>query len=203
MQPSKCTNQLIEQIRLLIERGMPWSKAAKVVGVHKATLAKWKNPDSPEHNVEFAAMVEEAEEINSNKAKKGQMAQSVRHKLRVRELVTEGPKRPRADYTVEMLYWYADEVLDLDLAPGMDSGECLYHIDREINDQTVTKMVVVREQEVDPSQAAVKNVLTNTGDPNKRWKIQERHEIDGSEDVKKFMSWLTDRDGADDGSETS
>ena len=178
LQESKCTKKTIEQVRLLIERGMSWPAIAEVVVVNKKTLERWKNSDSSQYNADFAAMVAKAEEdFGSIKTKKGQLVQSVRHILCMSELRTEGPKRPRADYTKEMLYWYASEVLGLDLAPGMDKKECLYHIDREIEEQTTTEMVVVREQQVDPSQAAVKNVLKNTGDDKKRWTFEDEHKV--------------------------
>jgi len=186
MSNAKTDKELFERVRVLIERGMPWTVIAAAVGKSRKTLENWKNPESKLFNKEFAQMLAEAEEeFASSKIKAGQTVQAVKHKLSTRELRIDGPKRPKSDYTKDMLIWYADDVLDLELDPSMTKNEIWYHIDREIEEQTKEKMVKVREQEVDPSQAAVKNVLTNTGAKDKRWNFKEEVELGFSENLLK------------------
>ena len=184
MPPKKCTKEIVEKCRIGIESGLMWSKVAKIAGVSERSLHSWRRPGSDQYNKEFAEMVIMAEEIAVGRTKAGQFEQSVKHTLVkiTRELKPKAPNPPKSWYTKEMLLWYADEVLDLDLANGMDTKEIRYHIERRIEELTVEAMVIVKreETEVDPNQAAVKAVLTNAGPDDGRWSFKEemQHGID-------------------------
>ena len=65
------------------------------------------------------------------------------------------------------------------------------------------RVPIESDQEVDPSQPAVKNVLTNTGKEKERWKFKDEKELEAGKDLKTFMGWLAGRDDADDGSEAT
>jgi hypothetical protein len=64
-------------------------------------------------------------------------------------------------------------------------------------------MVVTKEAEVDPNQAAVKNVLTNTGKKEERWNFKDEIEHEAGKELKSFMDWLAGRDGTDDRSDAA
>lgn len=190
---SKCTETLIEQVRPLVERNTAWTLIAKAVGVARRTLFEWKDPDSAYYNADFARMVAEAkEEFDSGRTKAGQMVQSVKHTLRkvIKERkVTKCPTMPPTSFTKAMHIDYADKMLDLELDPKFTIREMRYEMSIRIDELIeygepyyVVEDVIVRieETEVDPSQAAVKNVLTNTGKEEDQWKFQMdmKHEIE-------------------------
>ena len=190
---NKCTKELIEKVRILVESGLSWRKIAAAVGLSESILHAWKQEGSATYNAEFAGMVTQAlEDRDLGKIKAGQVEQAQKHILIkvTKELRAKGPKRPPSNYTKEMLRWYCEEILRLELDPAMDLKEMWYHIDRRIEELTEEEMVVTKTEkaEVDPNQAAVKNVLTNTGTKDKRWSFKEEHEVEPGNALTKLLS---------------
>jgi len=190
---SKCTKEIIERVRPLVEAGVKWPQIATAVGVGTSTMQHWRQEGAATCEEDFAAMVKLAEEEReTGKIKAGQFEQAQKHILVkvTKELRANGPKRPPSSYPKKLLLWYCDEVLDMILDQRMDLKEMWYHIDRRIEELTEEEMVVVKTEkaEVDPSQAAVKNVLTNAGEKAKRWTFKEEHEIDVTDKLSKLLT---------------
>jgi len=178
---TKCTTKLIEQIRPLRERNNPWSVIAESVGVGESTLHFWKNPDSELFVPEFAQMVKEAiEQRKKSKTRADQVKQSQFHKGKkvTNELKNLGPGMPSSSYTKKITVRYAKEVLGLRLKMKMTKAEMRYLCERRVKKLEDWQMVQVKEEisDVEPNQAAVKNVETNTGRDADKWNFKEEHE---------------------------
>jgi hypothetical protein len=150
-----------------------WGRIAKVMGLNVETLRRWRSKSSPYYKQDFAIAVTQAvEEIDTGRIKAGQIVQAQKHILHriYRELRIKGPKMPPSNYTKAFLVRYANDILKLKLNMKMTIPEIRYKLDRRVEELAKEEMVIVRKEsiEVDPSPAAVKNVLTNTGDPKKR-----------------------------------
>jgi hypothetical protein len=211
MPNAKTDKELFESVRILIERGQPWTVIAAAVGKSRKTLENWKNPQSKLFKKEFAQMLAEAEEALADKTKAGQFEQSVKHTLKktlweYREIdsrsldkkdrrykkgkkeLLPAPEMPPTWFPKQYLVDYADQVLDLELDPRATAAEMRAECLLRVKELTVTVRVRIEaEQEVDPSATAVKNVLTNTGDEKNRWSFKEEHEIDASDPLKKLL----------------
>lgn len=192
MPKAKCTKEIIERVRVLVERGQPWSVIAKTVGVAKSTMENWRNKDSNFYNKKFAKMVKEAkEQFDCGEIRKCQAEQAKKHKLRkvTKELVKKGPKKPPASYTKALLIRYADEVLDLILYKDLTKAVMMYECERRVEELTKEEMVITKteESQVDPNQQAVKNVLTNTGPDDERWTFEEKHKVEPGDGLTKLM----------------
>lgn len=203
MQPQKCKTKLIEQVRLLIERGMSWQAISEVVGVHKSTLFNWRAPHSQEFKEDFVAMVAKAKEnFGSTKTKQGQLIQSVKHtllKITKERKVVRCPCMPPARFKKALLVRYADEQLELTLDPATTKDEMWYEMEVRVQElieygepHYVVEDVIVKIEasEVDPSQPAVKNVLKNAGDPAKRWSFEEEVKIKPSDPFMELLAQI-------------
>ena len=206
---SKCDFTLIEKVRPLRERNLDWKVIAQVVGVHVSTLHAWKNPDDPNYDERFAVMVVEArDEFDTGKIKAGQVKQAQKHKLRkvtMERKVTKCPVMPPSHFNKADIIKYADEELDLVLSPRLTIDEMRTAMFRYIPELIeygepyyVVEDVIVKieESEVDPTQPAVKNVLSNMGKKEKRWNFKEDIGIEPSTELNNFMDWLAGRDNA-------
>ena len=193
MPAANCTKEIIDRVVILIREGLSIRKIAAVVGRAESTLNNWKRESSKSYNREFAEAFGAAmEEFECGKIKAGQVAQSKKHKLKkiTRELQVVGPKMPPSYFTKEYIIAYADLELDLELDPNMNvkemRAECFLRV-RELREE-ILKVVKVEEAEVDPNQAAVKNVLTNMGRADKRWNFKEEHEHDVTDKLGKLLT---------------
>ena len=185
---------------------MPWKVIAQVVGVDVSTLHEWKNGKSLHYNQDFATMVDEAEaEVNTGKIKAGQVKQAQKHKLKktisevrpidVRSTVNNDkkeyappPEMPPSWFLKPYLIDYADQVLDLTVHPSLSIPEIKAECLLRIKELTVYVRVETEiEQEVDPNQPAVKNVLTNMGKEEKRWNFNDKHEHDVTDKLGKLL----------------
>lgn len=185
----KCNKALIDKVRPLIERGQPFSVIAKACGISRPALFNYKNPDSEHFNQKFADMVKEAMEArDTGLIRAGQFEQAKKHILKkvTKELRTVGPKMPPSYLNKQLLIRYADEVLDLILDPRTTVKTMKYECERRVEELTKDVWVAVKEDEVevDPNQAAVKNVETNTGDPDERWTFKEEVAVSGDLIIK-------------------
>lgn len=222
MPSNKCTKQLIEQVRVLRQKNLPWRDVAKAVDVGKTALLEYKNPESDSYNKDFAEMVEEAAEALADKTKAGQFEQSVKHKLKrgtyefrtvdVRSLdsaekkkahiksveknegrtmakMSPPPVMPPSWFSKGYLIDYAYQVLDLELHPKGTIPEMRAECQMRVKELTVTVRVKIREDEVetDPNQAAVQNVLKNTGREDDRWSFDQAHVLDTSDPLTKLL----------------
>jgi len=211
MPAAKCTTEIIEKVRPLIESGVTWPTIATAVGVDDSTMHKWRHVGSATYHAEFAAMVTMAiEDREQGKIKAGQVEQSQKHTLKkttweyrsvdVRSLndkekdkagvcwseededrtMTKNappPEMPPTSLLKGYLIDYAEQVLDMSVDTGLSVSEIRDECFLRVKELTVTvKVPIVSEQEVDPSQPAVKNVLTNTGKKDERWDFKEEHE---------------------------
>ena len=207
MSKAKTDKELFESVRVLIERGMPWTVIAAAVGKSRKTLENWKNPESKLFNKEFAQMLAEAEEeFASSKIKAGQKIQAVKHTLKKtfweyreidsrsldkkdkrykkdRKELMPAPEMPPTWFPKPYIVDYADQVLDLELDPRATVAEMRAECLLQVKELTVTVRVRIEaEQEVDPSSTAVKNVLTNTGAEKNRWSFKDEVSVSG--DIK-------------------
>ena len=194
MPAAKCDKALIGKVKTLIERGIVnWTVISKAVDVGRSTLFEYKNPESCNYNKPFAdAVAESMEGYDTGRTKAGQFEQSVRHKLRKvtkERQVTRCPHLPPTSFKKDLVIQYADEELDLILDPKKFTlPEMFYQMSLRIAELIeygepyyVVEDVIVKieETEVDPSPAAVKNVLTNTGDEKKRWTFKDEVALSG------------------------
>jgi len=198
--PVKYQPRYVELVKMyIIELGainsrgeIAWGRIAKVMGLNVETLRRWRSKSSPYYKQDFAIAVTQAvEEIDTGRIKAGQIVQAQKHILHriYRELRIKGPKMPPSNYTKAFLVRYANDILKLKLNMKMTIPEIRYKLDRRIEELAKEEMVIVRKEsiEVDPSPAAVKNVLTNTGDPKKRWNFKDVHEIDPGDPLTRLI----------------
>ena len=195
----KCDKKLIEAVRPLVEAGNSWPTIAKSVGASETSLRNYRTKGKPSFNEAFAAMVFKArEEFDTGKIKAGQVEQAKKHKLKkvIKELQNLGPRMPKASYTKAFIVRYAKDILKLRLNMKMKKAEMLYACERKVEKLEDWQMVQVREEitDVDPSQPAVKNVLSNMGKDEDKWDFTEKREHEAGKELKNFMDWLADRD---------
>ena len=146
------------------------------------TIRRWLDPTQPVYHKDFAEAIEKlAEEVDTGRTKRGQLTVSQKHTLHRRsyEMVPIGPMRPVWSWPKRVLVRYASEVLGLDIAGSLAKADIEYEIRWELDAQTVTRRRPASStvQEVDPNQDAVKVILRNLGDPERRWSLKD--EIEG------------------------
>jgi transposase len=195
MPAAKCTTEIIDRVVILVQEGLSIKKIAAAVGLAEGTILNWKQQSSKFYNSEFADAFESAkDEFDCGKVKAGQSVQAKKHKLRkvYKELQNQGPEMPRSSYTKALIVRYAASKLKLRLNMKMTRPAMLYECERKVEELADYQMVVVREEtaDVDPNQQAVKNVLTNKGDPGKRWNFKEEHEIDAADPLKRLIEQI-------------
>ena len=222
MPAAKCTDEVIEKVRVLRGKNLPWRDVAGAVGVDKSTLLQYKNPESKSYSRAFADMIEEVNDSLSDNTKTGQFEQSVKHTLKkiywehhqvdVRSLdkkekekagvlsveKDEGRKMAKMSPPPDMpptwmkkvyLIDYAYQILDLSVGDNLSIAEIRAECLLRVKELTVTiKVKVESDQEVDPNQAAVKNVLTNTGREEDRWSFKEEREHDVTDKLGKLLT---------------
>ena len=191
---SKCTEQIIERIRPLVESGLAWSKIAKAAGVSESSLHAWKRVGSKTFSQAFADMVSAAkEQFDIGLVRAGQFKQAQKHKLKktTRELQNKGPGMPKTSYTKSVIVQYAKEILKLKLDMKMTKAAMLYKCERKVEKLEDWQMVKVKEEitEVDPNHQAVKNVETNRGKKkNEPWTFKDEHEHDVTDKLSKLLT---------------
>ena len=84
---------------------------------------------------------------------------------------------------------YACQILDLSVGDNLSIAEIRAECLLRVKELTVTiKVKVESDQEVDPNQAAVKNVLTNTGRDEDRWSFKDEREHDVTDKLGKLLT---------------
>ena len=201
---TKCTQSIIDRVRPLVESGVTWPKIAVAVGVGESTLRHWRQEGSANYVAEFAEIIKAAiEAMDCGKIKAGQIEQAQKHILKTMELQETGPQMPPSWFPKNYIVDYADQFLDLVLDPRTTVGQMRAECFLRVTELSKVKMVVTKEAEVDPNQAAVKNVLTNTGKKEERWNFKDEIEHEAGKELKSFMDWLAGRDGTDDRSDAA
>ncbi len=187
---------LVLECGLVNSRGtIAWSQIATYLGVTAESIRRWRDPLHKNYKPEFAEAVELIQaEVDTGKTKRDCITQSHRHTLskRIRELRTVGPKPPPADYTKPLLLRYSAEVLGLALSPRLRVNEIKREIKLAIEDQTVAKMVTVREvvQDVDPHPEARKAVFRNMG--REKWNMKDELETTGVTSIEITVNEVTE-----------
>jgi len=187
------TKKLIDRIRILVESGLSWEKIAAAVGVSKTMLHAWKQEGAATYDEEFAAMVKAAvEDRDTGAIKAGQFEQAVKHVLvrKTRELQETGPQMPPSWFPKDYIVDYAEQFLNLVLDPRTTANQMRAECFLRVKELSKVTMVVAKteEIEVDPNQAAVKNVLSNTGPKNDRWSFKEGVEIEPGNALTKLLN---------------
>ena len=228
---TKCTQSIIDRVRPLVESGVTWPKIAVAVGVGESTLRHYRQVGSANYVEEFAEMVRLAFEARDcGDIKAGQVEQAQKHTLKkvTREprlidirstkrkipswavrikskRLLPAPVMPPMSYKKNELIFYAKAFLDLEIDESYNKNEIRIECAMCVEALTVEEMVVVKEEsaQVDPNQAAVKNVLTNTGKKEERWNFKDEIEHEAGKELKSFMDWLSGRDGTDDRSDAA
>lgn len=228
---TKCTQSIIDRVRPLVESGVTWPKIAVAVGVGESTLRHYRQVGSANYVEEFAAMVRLAiEQRDCGQIRAGQVEQAQKHTLKkvTREprlidirstkrkipswavrikskRLLPAPVMPPMSYKKNELIFYAKAFLDLEIDESYNKNEIRIECAMCVEALTVEEMVVVKEEsaQVDPNQAAVKNVLTNTGKKEERWNFKDEIEHEAGKELKSFMDWLSGRDGTDDRSDAA
>ena len=68
----KCTNDLMEKVRVLVESGVSFAKIAVTVGVSERIMHAWKEEGSKHYNKKFADMATQAiEDRDTGRIKAG------------------------------------------------------------------------------------------------------------------------------------
>ena len=228
---TKCTQSIIDRVRPLVESGVTWPTIAVAVGVGESTLRHYRQVGSANYVEEFAAMVRLAiEQRDCGQIRAGQVEQAQKHTLKkvTREprlidirstkrkipswavrikskRLLPAPVMPPMSYKKNELIFYAKAFLDLEIDESYNKNEIRIECAMCVEALTVEEMVVVKEEsaQVDPNQAAVKNVLTNTGKKEERWNFKDEIEHEAGKELKSFMDWLSGRDGTDDRSDAA
>jgi len=228
---TKCTQSIIDRVRPLVESGVTWPKIAVAVGVGESTLRHYRQVGSANYVEEFAEMVRLAiEQRDCGQIRAGQVEQAQKHTLKkvTREprlidirstkrkipswavrikskRLLPAPVMPPMSYKKNELIFYAKAFLDLEIDESYNKNEIRIECAMCVEALTVEEMVVVKEEsaQVDPNQAAVKNVLTNTGKKEERWNFKDEIEHEAGKELKSFMDWLSGRDGTDDRSDAA
>jgi len=213
---TKCTTELIKRVRPLVESGVTWPTIAAAVGVGESTLRHWRQVGSANYVEKFAEMVRLAVEARDcGDIRAGQVEQAKKHTLKK---VTREPKlvdirstkrkipswavrkkskrllpapvMPPTSYKKNELILYAKAFLDLEIDGSYTKNEIRIECAKCVDELTVEEMVIIKEEmsEADPNQQAVKNVLTNTGDPAKRWNFKDEHELDVTDKLGKLLT---------------
>ena len=202
---SKCTPKVIERICILIERKAKWKEIAKIIEIAERTLEYWRDPDSEHYKPELvAAIAATNEKMSCGLTKADQHRQSQFHYLkkvtRERQLIdvrTEHsrvklppPAMPPASFSTASIISYADEVLDLIIDPKYTKDEMRVECRKRINELTTEIFAKIKEEisESEPNQQAVKNVLTNCGPENERWRFEEQHKIEPGNVLTKLLT---------------
>lgn len=187
---NKCTPSIIEKVGLLIEQETSWKNIARIIGIAEKTLERWRKKGSETYRPKFVEAIEKArEKISTDKTRRDQRTQSQFHYLhkvvkesRVIDVRTEKsavklppPKMPPSHFSVKMIRKYADEILDYEIPAGYTKDEMMIMCINRINELSKEIMVTVRQEisQAEPNQQAVKNVETNCGPEDKRWKFKE------------------------------
>ena len=185
MSAPKLTKKITEKVRLLVESGLTWKKIAQLVGVSESTLHNWRREGGEKYNREFAEMVNLAiEDRDTGRIKANQVVEADKHKIVkvTKELKDKGPKMPPSWFSKFYIVIYANEVLDLELDPRLTRNDMRAECQFRVNAMAKEEMVVTKKEvaEVGANQAAVKNVLTNTGRKDKRWNFKDEmeHSVD-------------------------
>ena len=209
------TKKLIDRVRPLVEGGVTWPTIAVAVGVGDSTMRHWRQVGSDNYVEEFAEMVRLAVEARDcGDIRASQVEQAKKHILKkvMREprlidirstkrklpswadrieskRLMPAPGMPPASYKKNELIAYAKAFLDLEIDGSYTKNEIRIECAKCVEALTVEEMVIIKEEisEVDPNQAAVKNVLTNTGPKAERWSFKEEHEIDASDPLKQLI----------------
>lgn len=197
----------------MIEQGLGWGKIAEIVERHRNSLANWRDPQSEHYVEEFALMVTAAEEeFACNKTKAGQKAQAIVHTLKkvtrvarvidIRskksKLKLPPPNMPPSSYKRGELIHYANLILDLTFPENYTINDmrtaCVRRI-AELSTEVMVKVSVI-ETEVGPNPQAVKNVLSNCGNKDKRWSFTQEMKVGG--EVQLLPPNITKHEGTED-----
>ncbi len=92
------------------------------------------------------------------------------------------PSMPPLSFTKRDIVEYAAQFLDLKLDGANRKGQLRIACQKRLNELTVEMMVTVKDenQECEPNQQAVKNIVSNCGPKEERWNFDTRlqHEIE-------------------------
>lgn len=181
--------------------------------VSKSALYNWLDKGHKAYNKTFATAVSRAKEhYDTGRVKMGQVEQAEKHILTktVRELKTydirtlgtkyklpKGAKRikgkpkappsmPPLSYSAQEHMEYAEKFLDLKFEKKLTKARIRMACQKRIDELSFESMARVRteEQQVDPNQQAVKNVLTNMGPEDNRWNFKEEKELNLKGELK-------------------
>ena len=194
---SLCTPALVAKICKLIEGGHKWDDIASILDVSRSALFNWKDPNSEfAKPALIEAIAATREKISCEQTKTDQHTQSRFHTLkkvtRERMLVDirstkmkipswavrfkskrlmQPPKMPPSNFSKAETIQYAKNFLDLHIDGSYTLNEIRMECALCIEELTVEVFVKVKEElaDAEPSQQAVKNVLTNCGPAKKRW----------------------------------
>jgi len=116
--------------------------------------------------------------LDKKEKKKAKVRSLEKEEERTMVEMSPPPEMPPSWLTKDYLIDYAEQVLDLELDPRATINDMRAECLLRVKELTVTvKVKIENDQEVDPSQAAVKNVLTNTGKEDRRWSFKEEHDV--------------------------
>ena len=143
-------------------------KAGQVEQAKKHTLRK--------NNWEYRAV--DVRSLDKKEKKKANIKTAEKDEDRTKAKFSPPPEMPPTWMTKAYLVDYGEQVLDLSIGEtNLSISEIMAECLLRVKELTVTIRVKIEiEQEVDPNQAAVKNVLTNAGKKEERWSFKEEHE---------------------------
>lgn len=205
-----CTQEIIDKVVILIERGISWTKIEQIIGKSRETFRDWRDQTSERYQEDFDLAVKAAQERRDcGQIRAGQIEQAQKHTLKKvtkeRMLIDSRsreskkklppPKMPPLRFRKSQLIIYADEILDLELDPAFTHEEMLLECAKRIEELTEVVMVVTKEEivETDPNQQAVKNVLTNCGPEVERWSFKEERVINTDDPLTSLLDKIASR----------
>uniref|UniRef100_A0A6M3KV13 Uncharacterized protein n=1 Tax=viral metagenome TaxID=1070528 RepID=A0A6M3KV13_9ZZZZ len=159
-------------------------------------LQRWRNPLDELYKPALAEAVRAAQEnIDAGHIHRGLIDLAKPHTVlkRIRVLRESGPQPPPRSWRKKELLTFGRIRLGIELDPKTNVNELRIIIDHECEKRREQKLVTAREErttELDVQ--AAKFVLTNIGDPEKRWMVKEGRVHDTTGTLARLIAEIND-----------
>lgn len=164
-----------------------YTQIGKLLDVPVRTFGEWRNVNSKYFKPELVQALTEAleelvEGLDSNKIKQSMIkrAQPYKRVKKFKELVLKGPKMPAMSSMNKAALLKCAKKLGLKVDKKDTNGELKLKITDEVQKQTKSSMVTVKQEEeqMHGDVSAAKLVLPNIGPKDKRWTGQQNINIE-------------------------